>query len=521
MIQKEKYAAGYQNRPKSSLQVIRSLALPKIFRKKSLFCSANSSENSTPNTSVSRFKYSSKVITKFVPPDSPHSDSNNTDDNSILNNKLDKVKKIYHDKSFEKFNGFTAFTFKNKEICNCDELDICINKEADVTENKNKINNNNSSLQVHLFAMHHGINGQDVSVLLKKRLKYYLFKNINYINNPLQGISDAYQKLEFEIYQTIPKSYECGSSSILALIIKNQIYIANIGNSKCLISCKDKTPFYILTHSNNLSTRKIPNHDNHLKNKQLSLTLKQCANLETPLLKTEKPNLKQINTLGHTSNLDKKQFLFAVPEITEMNISDNIYFFIFINDSIAKAISSKKIMSIVYTTVLQSLNKDYSYKEMCSSLINQICIEVMKTECTTSISVMFLPLMSFVSLYDKSNENEIKEMIKQIENENNEQVYNKCIIHEPNTNGLFNTSTVNNSSMFDNSKLKENVLGIGNDNLANLRTIETYNITNNKGKCFSQNNTLFSQHSTMSNNRMHKKESDKHKKKKMLCGCFA
>jgi hypothetical protein len=151
---------------------------------------------------------------------------------------------------------------------------------------------------------------------------------------------------------------------------------------------------------------------------------------------------------------------------------------------------------------------------MCSALINQICIEVMKTECTTSISIMFLPLMSFVSLYDKLNENVIEEMIKQIENEKNEQVYHRCIIHEPNTNGLINNSTMNNSSMFDNSKLN------GNDNLTNLRTIETYNITNNKGKGFSQNNTLFSQHSIMSNNRMQKKESDKHKKKKMLCGCF-
>ena len=64
---------------------------------------------------------------------------------------------------------------------------------------------------------------------------------------------------------------------------------------------------------------------------------------------------------------------------------------------------------------------------MCSSLINQICIEVMKTECTTSISVMFLPLMSFVSLYDKSNENEIKEMIKQIENEKRVSIWIKNI----------------------------------------------------------------------------------------------
>ena len=514
MIQKEKFAA-YQNRPKSSLHVIRSIALPKLFRKKSLFCSANSSENSTPNNSLSKFKYSSKVITKFIPPNSPHS-SSNTDDDSVLTIKLEKIKKIYQEKSFGKFYGFTAFTFKNKEICNSDELDMCINKEANVSENKKA---NNSPLQVHLFAIHHGTNGQDVSVLLKKRLQYYLFKNTNYISNPLQGISDAYQKLEFEVYQTIPKSYECGSSSILALIIKNQMYIANIGNSKCLISCQDKTPFYILTHSNNLSARKIPNY-NHNKDKQLSLTLKQCVNLETPLIKPENPFLKQINTLNNVSNLDKKQFLFAVPEITEMSITDNIYFFIFINDSIAKAVSSKKIMITIYKTVLESLHKDYSFKDMCSSLINQICIEVIKTECTTSISVVFLPLMSFVSLYDKSNENEIEEMIKQIENENDEQVYNKCVIHEPNTNGLFNASSMNNSSMFD-KKLKENTIVAGNDNLANLRTIETYNITNNKGKCVSQNNTLHSQHSTMSNNRTHKKESDKHKKKKMLCGCFA
>ena len=187
MVQKEKLASRH-SRPKSSLQVIRNLGLPKLVRKKSLFCSANSSENSTPNVSFSKFKHSSKVITKFIPPNSPDSNSF-TDDNSVLSIKLEKIKKTYHDKPFGKFCGFTAFTFKNRETYNCDELDICINIDANVNDNKKT---NNSSSQVHLLAIHHGTNGQDVSALLRKRLKYYLFKNIKYINNPLQSISDVY-----------------------------------------------------------------------------------------------------------------------------------------------------------------------------------------------------------------------------------------------------------------------------------------------------------------------------------------
>ena len=158
-----------------------------------------------------------------------------------------------------------------------------------------KVKETSPSSLVHFFAIHHGTHGKDVSTLLKKKLRYYLFKNNNYKDNPLQSISDAYQQIAHEINQAIPKSIPCGSSSISALVIENKVYIANMGNSKCIISCKGYTPFYNVTRCNNLCV-----NNEQSSSIKSSLTFEKNANAQlSPLLKqtksiTKHPNINAI-----------------------------------------------------------------------------------------------------------------------------------------------------------------------------------------------------------------------------------
>ena len=492
-------------------------ALSKLQHKKSLFCTNDSNlpASSSSSNMLPSNPPSNEVITKYVPfsvnSDSPLSDKCNS--NNIDTTKFEQKKILHYNKHFGQFLGFTAFAFENEDTSNNDKIDIHINKICKTKETS-------PSSLVHFFAIHHGTHGKDVATLLKKKLRYYLFKNNNYKENPLQSISDAYQQIEHEVIQAIPKSVSCGSSSISALVIENKLYIANIGNSKCIISCKGYTPFYNVTRSNNFSLSNAAKNVEQSKDPsssiKSSLTFEKNANAHlSPLLKQTKSITKNTNT-NTTITPQKKKQLYTVPEISELNISNNIYFFMFVNDSIVKALSTKALMLITYKTISHSLQNDCTYEQMCSNVINQICNEVITKGCKSTLSVLFLPVMNFVYLYNKSNTNVIRDIIDKIENEhdNHEYIYPKCVIHDQRSVGLLSTSihalvspsvpnehTSKNTSPFLEKRAKDNTLTIGEHYNSNMKTFETYlsviNKENNKKHC--------------NNNK---------KMKNLLCGCF-
>jgi serine/threonine protein phosphatase PrpC len=447
--------------------------------------------------------------------------NNNNNSSSLLDNsnnnidtsKLEQKKILHYNKHFGQFLGFTAFAFENEDTCNNDKIDIHVNKIYKVKETS-------PSSLVHFFAIHHGTHGKDVSTLLKKKLRYYLFKNNNYKDNPLQSISDAYQQIAHEINQAIPKSIPCGSSSISALVIENKVYIANIGNSKCIISCKGYTPFYNVTRCNNLCV-----NNEQSSSIKSSLTFEKNANAQlSPLLKqtksiTKHPNINaNTNTTITPQKVKQTYTTYTVPEISEVNISNNIYFFMFVNDCIVKTLSTKALMLITYNTISHSLQNECTYEQMCSNVINQICNEVIAKGCKSTLSVLFIPVMNFVYLYNKSNTNVIRDIIEKIEQEhdNHEYIYPKCVIHDQRSVSMFSTvihhnpqtstfvnndHTSKNTSPYLEKRIRENTLTIGEHYNSNMKTFETYlsviNKENNKKHCNNNKN-----------------------KKKLLCGCF-
>ena len=508
-----------QSRAKSSLNINRHLGLPKLRSKKSLFytasCNSNNStsKNINQNTNNDSLNNSNdEVITKII---NASSEDNIPLTEKIFTINLKQKKKFYYDKKFAKFRGFTAFAFKNDDKYNYDKLDIFINKEINHTHNKN------SKLSLaHFMAIHHGINGDDISSIMKTQLREHLFNaNNTYIDNPVQALVDAYHNAEMNVYKAVSTNSECNCSSISLFILHNKVYIANTGNAKCVVSCNtnENMPYYNITRINNYS--------NNTQSSYISFTDLTPKN-NSP--SNHKHSFKPIAVSPYNSSSSNKKTHFTLtPDITEVTISNSIYFFIVINDCLSKMLSIKQLMLIIYQTMLVSLDTNVAYKQMCSNVIDAICLEVLKREGNDTLSVLFLPLEQFVNLYNKSHRNDIQFMISRIQNESElyEQMFPQCVVHEYLANGMnymfghirqtnshvSNLQTNVNSPFLDERTIREHQ----HQQYANVKMFEKYV----KNECVSGNRQS---HVEKSSSKSEKKENcRKNKKKALFCGCFA
>ena len=425
---------------------------------------------------------------------------------------LKQRKKLYYDKQFAKFRGFTAFAFKNDNKYNYDKLDIYINKEINNTTH-NRHDNCKQAL-AHFMAIHHGVNGDDISSIMKTQLRKYLFNSNNntYIDNPVQALVDAYHNVEMNVCKTISANSECNCSSISLLILNNKIYIANTSNAKCVVSCNntnESMPYYNVTR---VSNNYINNNTSYISFTDLTPTNTTPSNYKCSI----KPSVVPLSSY----NSHNKTHFTLTPDITEVTISNNVYFFIVINDCLAKMFSNKQLMLIAYQTMLMSLDSGVTFQQMCYNIIDAICIEVIKRECNDTLSVLFLPLKQFVTLYNKDNRNDIQCMITRIQNESElyEKIYPQCVVHD-------NTTVNGVNSMFGYIKQTNSRVSTLQTNV-NSPFLDERERGNKEQQCYKryEGEKIFEKYVMNSGDKGdNKKEGErkKNKKKTLFCGCFA
>ena len=424
---------------------------------------------------------------------------------------LKQRKKLYYDKQFAKFRGFTAFAFKNDNKYNYDKLDIYINKEINNTTH-NRHDNCKQAL-AHFMAIHHGVNGDDISSIMKTQLREYLFNSNTYIDNPVQALVDAYHNVEMNVCKTISANSECNCSSISLLILNNKIYIANTSNAKCVVSCNntnESMPYYNVTRVSN--NNYINNNTSYISFTDLTPTNTTPSNYKCSI----KPSV--VPLLSYNSH--NKTHFTLTPDITEVTISNNVYFFIVINDCLAKMFSNKQLMLIAYQTMLMSLDSGVTFQQMCYNIIDAICIEVIKRECNDTLSVLFLPLKQFVTLYNKDNRNDIQCMITRIQNESElyEKIYPQCVVHD-------NTTVNGVNSMFGHIKQTNSRVSTLQTNV-NSPFLDERERGNKEQQCYKryEGEKIFEKYVKNSGDKGdNKKEGErkKNKKKALFCGCFA
>jgi hypothetical protein len=101
------------------------------------------------------------------------------------------------------------------------------------------------------FAIFDGHCGITCSEYLMKNLHNFIFNNQFFPNNPVKALEYAFDKAEEEFYMIYEKS-DSGSCAIVCLLIDDVIYVANLGDSRLIISNNNGKNYRILTNDHNL-----------------------------------------------------------------------------------------------------------------------------------------------------------------------------------------------------------------------------------------------------------------------------
>ena len=141
--------------------------------------------------------------------------------------------------------AYATITSSGKRNYNEDRVSIIYNitKPPGYTESKNKMPWPNCSF----FGLYDGHGGNRACDFLRDNVHKYIINDKYFPSNPQKAIANAFiyaEKLFFKNYTGIDSS---GSCAIIVLIIEKRVYIANVGDSRAVLSAKNGTKLYPLS----------------------------------------------------------------------------------------------------------------------------------------------------------------------------------------------------------------------------------------------------------------------------------
>ena len=155
---------------------------------------------------------------------------------------LNKVR-ISH-KAYGIIQAYATITSSGKRNYNEDRVSIIYNipKPQGYTDNKN-----NPWPNCSFFGLYDGHGGSAACDFLRDNLHKYIINDKYFPSNPQKAIANGFiyaEKIFFKNYTGLDSS---GSCAIVVLIIEKRVYIANVGDSRALLSAKNGTKFYPLS----------------------------------------------------------------------------------------------------------------------------------------------------------------------------------------------------------------------------------------------------------------------------------
>ena len=231
------YNTSVNNRQKSNLPLTENAQRNKYQR---ISIKTNNINN---NTSNYNYRINSNV-------NNNNSNINNLNNISSPTNKnyyyanLNKVR-ISH-KPYGIIQAYATITSSGKRNYNEDRVSIIYNipKPQGYIENKN---NNIPWPNCSFFGLYDGHGGSAACDFLRDNLHKYIINDKYFPSNPQKAIANGFiyaEKIFFKNYTGLDSS---GSCAIVVLIIENRVYIANVGDSRAILSAKNGTKFYPLS----------------------------------------------------------------------------------------------------------------------------------------------------------------------------------------------------------------------------------------------------------------------------------
>ena len=367
----------YTNRSKKINYPLTENAQKGKYQRISITNNYNNNNNRNSNYIRNNNKYNSY---------SNNSYSNNK--NNYLSANLNNVR-ISH-KSYGIIQAYATITSSGKRNYNEDRVSIIYNipKPAGYSPIKN---NNLQWPNCSFFGLYDGHGGSKACDFLRDNLHKFIINDKYFPSNPQKAIANGFiyaEKLFFKNFTGIDNS---GSCAIVVLIIENRVYIANVGDSRAILSAKNGTKFYPLSrdhrpgdekeykrildaggkiyrteyeygnknininNTNNRFSNYNKNYNNNLNNRININNDNRNSSVVGPL-RVSPGKLSVSRTIGDIEAKDRKyggnpNVIISIPEIKYFDNTDKNDFILIFCDGVYEKLKNKDIIDCIWNEI--------------------------------------------------------------------------------------------------------------------------------------------------------------------------
>ena len=360
--------------------------------------------------------------------------------------------RCHHSFPFGFFSGFSAVTFKNFKKNNEDKLRISIDTR--------KVNQNNL---INFFGIYDGHRGDYTSKYLKDNFHSILLNDNILSTDPIKALENTFTTIETNLLTQKEKS---GSCSLILFNINNKIYIANVGDSRGVVSTN---------YSNKISEISIDHKPTHPI--EIERILKNGGQVKTAnaVTRVMPYGLSVSRTIGDSEAKEiNSQIISGQPDIFEIREIDSIDFIVLACDGIYDVLSNRDIAIIVYETFLDCILTNDSFDTLIEDISDNIIDKAIEKGSKDNLSVIFLCFPKNETLFKEKNVKKIKAILTQLKlsiNSKNEDCELSDLIVNKNE---FDANNRNSNIEKNNDKFS-----IVNNSESNYKNNTTNNITNN------------------------------------------
>jgi protein phosphatase 2C family protein 2/3 len=247
------------------------------------------------------------------------------------------------------------------------------------------------------FGVYDGHMGKECCNFLRDNLHNFIIQDDSFPSDPAHALIQGFSKAEEEFLNYSRESNtKSGSCAIVVLIVKKTCYLANLGDSRGLLS---ESKMQKITQ---ISTDHVPHDEQEKKRVQLAggevVYSKQPGNIKQFVSRIMPGGISVSRAFG---DVDAKlprlggnpNVLIAVPEVRSFRIHSDADFLVVASDGIFERIENMEVVNIINQAALAS--SEGTASEKIARGVEKVLIEAMIRESTDNLTAVVIAFKRF------------------------------------------------------------------------------------------------------------------------------
>ena len=321
---------------------------------------------------------------------------NNNNKNSKIFSFANTEKIRISQKKFGIIHSYSAITSEGHRNYNEDRVSIIYN----ITRPQNINNWPHCSF----FGLYDGHAGNTCADFLRDNLHKFIINDKHFPQNPKKSIFNGFLKAESIFLKEYgeKKSDSSGSCAIIILIIENRCFIANVGDSRAILSGKNGTKNYALSRDHRPNDEKEYKRILDAGGKIYQTEYKNFNDKIIGPLRVYPGKLSVSRTIGDFEAKDirfggNSNVIISIPEIKYFDINENEHDFILIGcDGIFEKMKNKQIIDCVWNCI--DKNNFVDIHNLTGVCIEKVIEECLNKESSDNLTLIMICLKGLEKL---------------------------------------------------------------------------------------------------------------------------